>query len=125
VNRPGLLGKTTLARWRDGVNKGVFTNDRPRHLGSNPNGSRNRAIFLGYVNSFEPQYSGLRALFKSLLELTRPVQVLDDERDGLQTRLREEHAPDRVEPALAALHGVRGLPHHVVHRHVEKRDECG
>jgi hypothetical protein len=40
-------------------------------------------------------------------------------------RFREHHSLDGVESALAALHGVGTLPRGIVHRNVEKREECG
>ena len=52
-----------------------------------------------------------------------PVQVLDDEQQGLHLAFPQQDALERVQGALAALGGLERLPRRVLDRHIEQRQE--
>jgi hypothetical protein len=49
-----------------------------------------------------------------------PVEILEDQEEGLLARLPQQESLDGVEGALATLPRVEGLPRGVVHGHVEQ-----
>ena len=52
-----------------------------------------------------------------------PVQVLEDQEQGLNLTLPEEQALDGLQGALAALWRIEGLPRLILDRHVQERQE--
>ena len=55
----------------------------------------------------------------------RPLEVLEDQEQGLALTLAQQERHDGVERALAALRGIKPLPARVFGGHVEQRQEGG
>ena len=84
-------------------------------------------LVLGAVVDQEQEPSGRQALDQAVEQGLGlgidPVQVLEDQQQGLHLALAQQQALEGVEGALAALRGIEGLPLGIVHRHVQERQE--
>src|SRR5262249_43941072 len=86
-----------------------------------------RVLVLGPVVDQQEHAGGGQALDDRVEERLRlgvhPVEILEDEDQGLDTTFAQQQALARLERLLTALRGIEGLPLVVVHGNVEQSEK--
>ena len=81
----------------------------------------------GAVVDEEQQLRGRKTVDETIEQRLRlgvdPVQILEDEQQGLGLTLTEEQALDGIERASPSLRRIERLPLRLVHRHVQERED--
>ena len=84
-------------------------------------------LILGAVVDQQEQAGGGQALHQAIEERlglgVDPVEVLEDQQEGLHLALPQEQAFEGVQGALAALRRIEGLPCGILHRHLQEGQE--
>ncbi len=84
-------------------------------------------LVLGAVIHQQQDAGGRQALHQVVQESLRlgidPVQVLEDQEQGLHLAFPQQQAFQRLQGALATLGGVEGLPRCIVNRDVQECQE--
>ena len=84
-------------------------------------------LVLGAVVDQQEQAGGGQALHQAIEERlglrVNPVQVLEDQQEGLHLALPQEQTLEGVQGALAALRRIEALPLWILHRHLQEGQE--
>jgi hypothetical protein len=81
-------------------------------------------LILGAIVDQQQQAGSGQALHQAIEERlglgVDPVEILEDQQEGLHLALPQEETFERVQGALAALRRIKGLPVWILHRHLQE-----